>query len=38
MADSWENLFERAGEHDVALDAIQNALAERRTNGERRDG
>ena len=38
MSDSWERLFEHAGEHDVALDDIRDALAERRTNGERRDG
>lgn len=38
MPDSWKRLFERAGEHDVALDAIQSALAEQRTNGERRGG
>lgn len=38
MTDSWEKLFERASEHDVAIDAIQSTLAEQRTNEERHDG
>jgi hypothetical protein len=38
MPDSWKRLFERAGEHGVTLDAIQDALAEQRTNEEHHDG
>jgi hypothetical protein len=38
MPDSWERLFERASEHDVAIDTIQSTLAEQRTNEERHDG
>lgn len=38
MTDSWEKLFERASEHDVTIDTIQSALAEQRTNEERRGG
>ncbi len=35
---SWVELFERASEHDVTIDAIQSTLVEQRTNGERSDG
>ena len=30
MTDSWEALFDRADDHDAALDAIREALAEHR--------
>jgi|AntDeeMetageno50_2_1112565.scaffolds.fasta_scaffold02699_3 hypothetical protein len=30
MTDSWRELFDRADDHDVAIDALQDALAERR--------
>ncbi len=30
MTDSWEGLFDRANDHDVTLDTLQDALAERR--------
>lgn len=30
MTDSWERLFERATAYDATLDAVRDALAERR--------
>jgi len=27
MTDSWRELFDRADDHDVAIDALQDALA-----------